>query len=274
MSALLPGLLTGLAVLVALGLPAPPRGPLTRRAVPPRRRALGLPAVVPAVVPAGGLAAAAGWAVGGPVTALLLPAGAHLAKRWWTARQRSRAEEAERAGAAEALAVLGAELRAGRPAAAALEGAAEVAVGPLAAAPRAAAAGTLFGAEPGTALLAHAERSAVPELLRGLAACWRVCSGTGSSLALAVDRLAEAHAAEQAQRLTVEAELAGPRATAVLLALLPVAGIALAAGLGADPLRLLLRTPVGMACLVGGLGLDATGLWWTARLVAAARRPR
>ncbi|MCW2715985.1 MAG: hypothetical protein JWN88_3032 [Frankiales bacterium] len=120
----------------------------------------------------------------------------------------------------------------------------------------------------------HGGRSqtAVPELLRALAACWTVCSSSGSGLATAVERLEEGLRAEQARRRAVDAELAGPRATAALLAVLPLAGMVLATGLGADPVAMLLHTPLGLVCLSGGLLLDALGLWWTARLVARAGR--
>jgi len=110
----------------------------------------------------------------------------------------------------------------------------------------------------------------VPEVLRALAACWTVCAGSGSGLAVAVERLEEGLRAEQAQRRAVDGELAGPRATAGLLAVLPAGGVLLAVGLGADPLSVLFTTPLGLTCLAVGLGLDALGLWWTGRLVAGA----
>jgi tight adherence protein B len=168
------------------------------------------------------------------------------------------------------LSVLAAELRAGRPAAAALAAASGVATGPLADGLRSAAVAGDVGADPVAALLRAAPGSAVGELVRGLAACWQVCASTGSSLATAVDRLAISLQAQEAQRRVVEAELAGPRATAALLAALPVAGVGLAAGLGARPLHVLLHTTAGLACLTAGLLLEALGLWWTSRLVAAA----
>jgi tight adherence protein B len=181
-----------------------------------------------------------------------------------------RAQDSERHGAAEALAVLSSELRAGRPPSAALVAAAEVATGPVREALAAAGEAGSVGADAVTCLQRAASQSAVPEVLRGLAACWQVCASTGSSLAAAVERLADGLRAEQVQRLAVEAELAGPRATAGLLAVLPLAGIALAAGLGAQPVHVLLHTPLGMACLALGVALDGLGLWWTRRLVAAA----
>lgn len=206
----------------------------------------------------------------GPAAAALGLLLAALGRRWWDRRLDRLARESERAGASEALAVLAGELTAGRTPATALEAAASVAVGPFGRALAAAARSGRFGADAGECLLRGAEQSAVPEVLRGLAACWQVCSSTGSSLAAAVERLSEGLRAEHAQRLTVEAELAGPRATAGLLAVLPLAGILLASGLGARPLHVLFETPIGVGCLVAGVGLDLLGVWWTGRLVAAA----
>lgn len=206
----------------------------------------------------------------GPVAAIGVLLVVLLGRRALTRRRAARAREAERAGAGEALAVLASELRAGRPPGVALEVAAEVAVGPLASALSAAAASGRLGADPAGCLLRGADASAVPQLLRGLGVCWQVCGSTGSSLAAAVERLAEGMRAEQVQRRAVDAELAGPRATAAMLAALPLAGIALAAGLGARPVHMLLHTPLGMACLGVGVGLDLFGLWWTDRLVTAA----
>jgi hypothetical protein len=89
-------------------------------------------------------------------------------------------------------------------------------------------------------------------------------------LAAAVDRLEEGLRADQVLRQALAAELAGPRATAGLLAVLPAVGLLLAAALGADPLQVLLHTPLGLVCLVAGVGLDALGVVWTTRLVARA----
>ena len=69
------------------------------------------------------------------------------------------------------------------------------------------------------------------------------------------------------------AQLAGPRATAVLLALLPVFGLAMGNALGADPLAVLVGTPVGRGCLVLGLLLEVAGLLWTARITRRAEPP-
>ncbi len=203
------------------------------------------------------------------VPLLLAPAAAGAGARVRRARRLAAARREERSRAVEACAALAGELRAGRPPAGALEAAAELGAGPFAAALRAAAGAVRLGGDAASALRPPAD-SAVPEVLRALAACWTVCAGSGSGLAAAVERLEEGLRAEQAQRRAVEAELAGPRATAGLLAVLPAGGLLLAAGLGADPLSVLLTTPVGLVCLAVGLGLDVLGLWWTGRLVAAA----
>ncbi len=206
----------------------------------------------------------------GPVPALLAVTGVVLARRWWAHRLRVRAAALERATAVEACGVLAGELRAGRRPDEALLAAADVATGPFGSALRAAGAAVSLGGEVPATLLASTGGSAVPEVLRALAACWTVCSTTGSGLAAAVERLEEGLRAGQAQRRALAAELAGPRATAALLAGLPLVGLLLAAALGADPLQVLLHTPLGLVCLVVGLGLDLLGLLWTSRLAARA----
>lgn len=218
--------------------------------------------------PAGvaGTAAVGGLLLAGPVAALLAAAGALVAPA--ALRERARATTARRdhQRAVEAVYALGAELRSGRTPVEALGAAGEVATGAVGTALRRAAQAASLGGEVPAALLST-DRCA---LLCSLAACWRVCSGTGSGLAAAVERLADGLAADADRRRALEAELAGPRASAGLLALLPVAGVALSAGLGADPLRVLLHTPVGSACLVAGASLDLLGLLWTRALVRRA----
>ncbi|WP_285776707.1 hypothetical protein [Microtetraspora sp. NBRC 13810] len=116
--------------------------------------------------------------------------------------------------------------------------------------------------------------AAAPEVggdgLRRLAACWQMSFITGASLAALVERVEAALRAAQAHRQEVAAQLAGPRATARLLAALPLLGLLLAAGLGMNPLAFLFGGPAGLGCLVLGLSLDACGLWWTHRLAARA----
>jgi len=271
---LLPAVLAGAAAAVAVGLPTPSRLLLLAPRTEPysstssaallvrlgrlggRRRVLGMM-----------LLALGGLPTFGPEV-LLVPLALLAAERVARVRRARAAREQERQQAGEACAVLAGELRAGRSAAQALTAAADVATGAVRLALLAASSSAGLGGDVPAALLGKASASAAPELLAGLGACWQVCAGTGSGLAMAVDRLEEGLRAEQGQRLAVAAELAGPRATAGLLACLPLAGIALAAGLGAWPVHVLLHTTIGLACAVLGVGLDGLGVWWTGRLVA------
>ena len=216
-------------------------------------------------------AAGAGLVLGGPVLSLLLLGLVLVGLRAHRRRSRERARAAERSRAVEACGALAGELRAGRSPAEALEVAAELSSGPSRAVLQSAAASARLGGDVPAALAAGAEGdTAVPDLLRALAACWQVCSQTGNGLATAAERLADGLRAAREQDLAVEAALAGPKATAALLAVLPLAGVALAAGMGARPLHVLLHTPLGAGCLLLGCALDALGLAWTRRLVRHA----
>jgi tight adherence protein B len=204
----------------------------------------------------------------GPAVAVLSVAAA-LSIRWAAAtRQRAGQIARERARALDALSLLGADLRAGRAPADALAAAASVACGASGRALAAAASTARLGGDVAGALEVHG--SGVPTVLAGLGACWQLCHEVGSGLAAAVERLEEGLRAAEAQRRAITAELAGPRATAQLLAVLPVAGIGLAAALGTHPLQFLLHTPLGLGCLVVGLLLDVGGVLWTRRLIAGA----
>jgi tight adherence protein B len=201
-----------------------------------------------------------------------IPAGARPRRRLPAVGAVARRHADERARAREACTALAGELRAGRSPAEALSVAAALATGPTGEALQAGASAAALGGDVGRALVLRPATgpSAAPQLLQGLAACWSVCATTGSGLATAVDRLEEAERDSAARRRAVEAELAGPRATARLLALLPVLGVVMAAALGADPLHVLLHTALGAVCLVLGVGLELVGLWWTGRIVARA----
>jgi tight adherence protein B len=109
--------------------------------------------------------------------------------------------------------------------------------------------------------------------LAGAAACWEVAVDGGAGLADGLDRVAAALRAERDQREDLAAQLAGPRSTAVILALLPAFGVLLGIALGADPLRVLLHTPAGLGCLLVGVALEWAGLAWTSRIVRAAQVP-
>ncbi|MFC8412284.1 type II secretion system F family protein [Streptomyces coelicoflavus] len=120
------------------------------------------------------------------------------------------------------------------------------------------------------AVLAAAAGQPGAEGLRGLAACWRVAVDQGAGLAAGLDRLEGALRAERDQRSDLRAQLAGARATAVMLAGLPVLGLLLGVALGSDPLRVLLHTGAGLGCLLAGGALEGLGVWWVTRIVRGA----
>ncbi|MFF3938284.1 type II secretion system F family protein [Streptomyces phaeofaciens] len=189
-------------------------------------------------------------------------------------RRLRRAAEARRAGERQGDAVislcaaLAGEVRAGRQPGEALQRAARD-TGGLGAAQAAVLAAARFGEDVPTALAAAARQPGADGLL-GLAACWRVAVDQGAGLAAGLDRLEGALRAERDQRADLRAQLAGPRATAAMLAGLPVLGLLLGAALGADPLHVLLHTGAGLGCLlVGGL-LEGAGVWWVLRIVRKA----
>ncbi|MCB5181062.1 type II secretion system F family protein, partial [Streptomyces antimicrobicus] len=117
-----------------------------------------------------------------------------------------------------------------------------------------------------------AAREPGAEGLAGMAACWRVSVDGGGALASGLERLEGALRAERDREESLRAQLAGARSTAVVLAVLPVVGLLMGTALGADPLRVLLHTPLGLGCLVVGGLLEVLGLLWCLRIVRAGER--
>ena len=105
-------------------------------------------------------------------------------------------------------------------------------------------------------------------MVLSLAALWEVSEDSGAALAGALDRLiAGARQAEQVRR-EVSAQLAGPRATVRVLALLPLVGLGMGLLMGADPIGFLTGTPWGWVCLVVAAVLEVAGVFWMRRLVS------
>jgi tight adherence protein B len=215
-----------------------------------------------AVVAGVSAAAAAGLAVGGPVLAVVAGAYAGLAGRAVLRRTARRRARAERAAALAGLGALAADLRAGLP-------------------PTGSGRGELAHAAadvgPGRAGAAGRGRSAPETLTTGrlerlASSVWRLAERTGAPAADLVERIeADARAADRAAD-SAAAQAAGAQATALLLAGLPAGGIGLGIGIGADPVGVLLHTPMGAACAAGAVVLQTGGLIWTDRLTAGATR--
>jgi tight adherence protein B len=120
------------------------------------------------------------------------------------------------------------------------------------------------------AALRSAAAAAGFELLADLAAAWRVTDAAGAGLARPASRLAEAARTSEAVRRELDAQLAGPRATAQLLSFLPVAGVVLGTAMGADPVAFLVATGPGRVTLLAGTLLINVGLGWTEAIVRRA----
>ena len=224
--------------------------------------------------PTAGALSAAGVAGAGALAAALstllvgaLTAGCAVLLARALARRRTAAATTGRLRAlAEALGVLAAEVRSGRS----MGAATATAVG---ACPEPWAAAALERALASTPPVPDARRDDVGRALLRVSAAVELSARTGCSLAAVVgavedDLRARLHAAEE-----LRSAVAGPRASAVVLAGLPVLGLVMGAGVGADPWSVLTTTPVGQALLVAGVGLEVAGLAWSSRLVARAVRP-
>jgi len=204
--------------------------------------------------------AACGATVGafaaGPVAGIALATYTGLAVRVAYRRRAGRLARQSRRRHLDGLAALAADLRAGlRPSA----------VLPAPAAP---------GRSVDSVRVAHRSHGPtrasdrLPELAR---AAVRIAEQTGAPLAELLERIeADARALDRALA-AADAQAAGARATAGLLALLPLGGIALGYGIGADPVRILLHTPIGAACTVGTVALQLAGLTWADRLGGTTR---
>ncbi len=106
--------------------------------------------------------------------------------------------------------------------------------------------------------------------LAAVAAAWEVSGRSGLALADVLDRVGDALRDEQDARGEVTATLAPPRATAKMLAVLPAFGLALGSSMGARPLHVLLSTSLGLCCLASGVVLALLGVLWVEHIADAA----
>ena len=105
--------------------------------------------------------------------------------------------------------------------------------------------------------------------LADLAGAWHIADRAGAPLADVLDRVAAAVRGDADVDREVQAEAAPARATGRLMAVLPVFGLALGAGMGADPVHVLTGTVLGATCLAAGLALACAGMAWVDRIVAS-----
>lgn len=110
--------------------------------------------------------------------------------------------------------------------------------------------------------------------LSSLGAALAVCERTGAPTAGMLQRLASAVRDLHDSHLARRTAFAGPRSTARILLVLPLAGLGLGMLLGGDPLRLLLTPGVGTLLAGSGLLLTGAGWWWMHRLIRQADPPQ
>lgn len=186
------------------------------------------------IVAGGGAAGLLTAALAGAVAGVVVGVYTGLAGRAWRRHQRASRAAQERARTLDALCALAADLRAGLP--------------PVL-----------------TAQQALPPGSRIAQLTT---AVWRLAEQTGAPAAELVERIeADARAGDRS-RASAAAQAAGARATAMLLAALPLGGIALGYAIGTDPLRVLLHTPIGAGCTAAAIALQLAGMAWADRLAA------
>lgn len=259
--------MTGLAVgalllsLALLVLPSSSRGRLPR------------PARVRRPPAAGGAVACVAFALAAAAVVLLswtavLAAGVIGATVVVRLRRRRRIRRALDEGRAleTALDVLVGELRVGAHPVHAFHLAAEETIGAVGTSLRAVAARARLGADVTAGLRAAGGSSTLPAQWDRLAVCWQLASDQGLAIATLM-RAAQRDIAER-QRFSarVASGMAGARATATILAALPVLGVLLGQLIGARPLSFLLDGHAGGWLLVIGSMLSCGGLLWSDRI--------
>ena len=162
------------------------------------------------------------------------------------------------------------ELRVGAHPAAAFAVAAQETAGPVAGACRAVAARARLGADVAAGLRGVAETSAVPAHWARLAVCWQLAAEHGLAMS-ALMHAAQRDIAER-QRFSgqVRSAMAGARATAAILAGLPVLSVVMGQLIGARPVAFLLGGQLGGCLLIVGLTLVCGGLLWSDRITDQA----
>ncbi|GGO90729.1 hypothetical protein GCM10011584_23190 [Nocardioides phosphati] len=107
--------------------------------------------------------------------------------------------------------------------------------------------------------------------LQVVAAAWQVAERTGAGLADTLAGVAAGIREQQRTRRLVASELASARATARLMAALPLLTLAVGSGAG-DPVGFLLGTPAGLACAAAGVALALGGVAWIEGIAASLER--
>ncbi|MDY3128317.1 MAG: type II secretion system F family protein [Corynebacterium sp.] len=106
--------------------------------------------------------------------------------------------------------------------------------------------------------------------LAPLAALCTVSERHGIPLADVLEQAQAQLDARQRHRAATAASLQGPQATAVVLSLLPLAGVGMGVLMGAKPVSFLLNTSIGGWLLVAGVTLVSGGFIWSQHIISHA----
>lgn len=188
-------------------------------------------------------------------------------------RSAARARTAAVAGLAEALAELVAQLRAGAHPAIAAESIARDATPDAARAFTAIASAARLGGDVEAALTHAADRSsaAVRTPLGHLTLAWVLAQSHGLPLADVLEAVRRDLDADLRFTAQLHARMAGPRASAAVLAGLPLLALLLGEAIGAGPLRVLFSPDGGRILLLAGVTLMCAGTTWAAQLTRSGR---
>ena len=218
-------------------------------------------------IPDAGLAGLVTAGIGGLGAGLAL---AGLGTWYWKRRSAARRGRGRIAELAAGIRLVTAELRAGSHPAAAVEGAAAEASPEVA---------DMFGDMAATARLGGSVATVVEQRAKAsgnlrdpmcrIGRAWALAERHGIALADVLDAIRRDLDQRVAFARDVDAKMAGPRASAAVLAGLPVLGLLLGEAAGAGPLAVLTDQVLGQVLLVLGAGLLCAGLLWTVRITEA-----
>jgi tight adherence protein B len=171
-----------------------------------------------------------------------------------------------------ALDILVGELRVGAHPAAAFGTAAKEVDGVVAESLRTVAARARMGADVAEGMYIVAQRSSLPAHWERLALCWRLAQSHGLAIATLLQTAQRDLVERERFSARVNAGMAGARATAGVLAVLPAVGLALGQLIGANPLGFLLSGGVGEWLLVIGVAFACAGLLWSDQITSRVLR--
>jgi tight adherence protein B len=173
----------------------------------------------------------------------------------------------------EVLASLAAPIRAGASVPQAFVAAAEESDPPLRETLERATRDLDNGVRQDEAIARFATRCAVPEALL-VARAMRVARQSGGELARVLDEVSETLRDRERLMRELRAATSQARASATVVAALPVVFLLLMSAGGGDQARLLFGEPIGWLLLGVGGSLEAAGIFWIRRLTANVSGPR